>query len=191
MKQLSGLDFTKEQHETSATFLDLTVYWEGTKYLTRTHQKELNLYLYVPANSAHPKGILKSIVYGRVFKFWKQNSKTSDFVQLCNQLFDRLKARGYNPTSLNRLIKEARTRIESDAEMAKKQTKEQNQIFLQLPFDPNGPRRHTIGKLFEFDALSRPLTELGIEKVTLCYRKPKNLRAILCPTKLLNNPLKH
>ena len=45
MKQLSGLDSTKEQHDTSATILDLTVYWEGTKYLTRTHQKELNLYL--------------------------------------------------------------------------------------------------------------------------------------------------
>lgn len=38
--------------------LNLIIYWEGSEDLTRTHEKKLNLYLYVSAKRAHPAGLL-------------------------------------------------------------------------------------------------------------------------------------
>ena len=159
LTQLSGLKFTKEEHEDEAVIQDLIVYWEGTEYLTRTHEKELNLYLYVSANSAHPRGVLKSIVFGRVLKFWKQNSKKEDFKRLCDQLIHRLKCRGYHPAQLKNLLKEVLHRINCKDHV---HSKEENQLFLQLPFDPNGPDRRVLGDIFEFAALEKPLEVLNI-----------------------------
>jgi len=49
----------------TTNFLDLTVSinTDGT-LCTKTFQKPTNLHLYIPPNSAHPSGVLKSIIYG-------------------------------------------------------------------------------------------------------------------------------
>jgi hypothetical protein len=39
----------------------------------------MNLYLYLPPNSAHPPGVLRSTVYGCLRRYWFQNSRVADF----------------------------------------------------------------------------------------------------------------
>ena len=71
MSTASHFDFTFEKHNKEAEFLDLCVLTDSTNYETKTFQKELSLYLYLPATSAHPRGMLKSLAYGRIKKYWK------------------------------------------------------------------------------------------------------------------------
>lgn len=47
-------------------FLDVHLRIVGNKVTTQLHEKLLNLYLYIPPHSAHPPGVLKSIIYGRI-----------------------------------------------------------------------------------------------------------------------------
>lgn len=184
----SGLKFTFEEATSEAVILDLVVFWDEKTYLTRTYQKDLNLYLYVPKRSAHPPGIIKSIVYGRVLKFAKQNSRQQDFLYFCQRLLHQLQARGYDGRTLLPLFKTAmdmtRGLISRSEPVPFK-----NQLFLKLPFDPNGPRRNVLAQLFEFDELQPLLDDLDIQKVTICYKKPRNLKALVCPTRLTSNPM--
>jgi len=179
----SGLKFTWSKHLRSAVVLDIEISWNAGKYYTKTFEKELNLYLYVTANSAHPPGTLKSIVYGRVLKYWKQNSKEEDFYYFCTQLFHRLQARGYHSSQLHHLFNEA-------IALARRNTVEKRQIeqiFLKLYYDPNGPKRSYLAELMEFSNLEKILKGAGVEKITLCYKKPLNLKSIISPTSRLSN----
>jgi len=179
----SGLRFTWQNHLESAVVLDIEVSWKDGNYLTKTYEKELNLYLYVAANSAHPPGILKSIVYGRILKYWKQNSKKEDFYYFCTQLFHRLQARGYHTSQLHPLFNAAIAMARSNTE----KKRQVEQIFLKLCYDPNGPKRDYLAELMEFNNLEQILKGAGVEKITLCYKKPLNLKAIISPTNRLSN----
>lgn len=52
---------------TKLDFLDITIKLDqlnGT-FVTCTFQKESNIHLHIPGNSAHPPGVVKSIIFGR------------------------------------------------------------------------------------------------------------------------------
>ena len=186
LTKFSGLKFTFDEHDEEAVMLDLVVFWRDTRYLTRTYQKELNLHLYVPASSSHPPGILKGIVYGRVLKFWKQNSLWKDFADMCQKLFFDLQARGYAASTLVELFTEVITRIRSDA----LKPPAPRQLFLKIPYDPYGPSRKEIMKLvgLDSDVFQQMLEYVSKDKVTICYQRPRNLRDILAPTSRCSNP---
>jgi hypothetical protein len=59
-------------------FLDLKLNIDPTTHriTTKTYQKLMNLFLYIPPHSAHPAGVLKSIIYGNLRRYWIQNSNT-------------------------------------------------------------------------------------------------------------------
>ncbi len=72
----------------SADFLDLTITIENDQTIsTKTFQKSMNLYLYIPATSAHPTGMIIGVVNSLVRRFYTQNSKQSDFLQVIRLLF--------------------------------------------------------------------------------------------------------
>ena len=55
-------------------FLDLSLHISNSKILTKTYQKSMNLYLYIPSNSAHPPSCLKGLITGELRRYWLQNS---------------------------------------------------------------------------------------------------------------------
>lgn len=187
LKRDSGLDFTWEEHATQAVFLDLIVRWNSEKYWTCTNQKELNLYLYVPANSAHPPGVLKSVIYGRILKFWKQNTFKEDFQRLVQSLFDRLQARGYHAKVLEPVFIQAFSKIHDNTEANTKT----EQLYLKLPYSDSGLSRSELEPIFQLKRLETLMEhEIQTEKLTLCFTRPKNLKDVLCPSKRLNHPSK-
>ena len=74
----------------SANFLDLTLSIVDGKIESRTFQKALNLYLYLPPTSAHPPGCIKGLIFGMVGRFYAHNTHRSDFVHFTKLLFVRL-----------------------------------------------------------------------------------------------------
>ena len=63
-----------------------------------THQKPLNLYLYLPSHSVYPQEITKSLIYNLLQKYWQQNTYKSDFHHFTQSPFNRLAAQGHHPS---------------------------------------------------------------------------------------------
>ena len=167
------LDFTWDDNCTKeAVFLDVTILKKHTHYETRTFQKALNLYLYLPPFSAHPPGVLKSLVYGRIIKFRTQNSSEKDYFFFCKQLFRRLILRGYSIGALRAIFKQA-----MDTTQPRKSTPKQ--VLLKLPYDPTGPTFNHMKSIFEFEKLEQFWFEMDADKLTLCFRRPPPTYAII------------
>jgi hypothetical protein len=67
MNNFGALTWKVEELSRSVKFLDLTIaIGEDRRIVTKTYKKPMNLYLYIPPASAHPPGMLKSIVYGNL-----------------------------------------------------------------------------------------------------------------------------
>jgi hypothetical protein len=59
------------------------------------------------------------------------------------------------------------------------------QVLLKLPYDPTGPTFNHMKSIFEFEKLEQFLFEMDADKLTLCFRRPPNLRNnSLCRSRL-------
>ena len=70
---------------TTAIFLDLEIKICNQQLHTKTYQKPLNLYLYLPPNSSHPPSTLKSLIFGNLRRFWIQCSCPDDYSRLTQE----------------------------------------------------------------------------------------------------------
>jgi hypothetical protein len=97
----------------TTNFLDLTISInsDGT-ITTKTYQKPTNLHLYIPPNSAHPPGILKSIIYGNLQRYWLQNTNIIDFMEIAKQFTERLITRRYDKEKITNLFHEAARKLD-------------------------------------------------------------------------------
>jgi hypothetical protein len=57
-------DIGQQKLSTSVVFLDLTLTIDGNRITSKTHQKEINLYLYIPPWSAHSRINVKGTIFG-------------------------------------------------------------------------------------------------------------------------------
>ena len=64
------------------TFLDLNVHVFGHRISFSTHQKTLNQYLYIHAQSSHPKHMKAAIIQTELIRFLQTNSHEDDYVHL-------------------------------------------------------------------------------------------------------------
>ena len=69
------LKWTCDGHVNSLVFLDLRIAIGPDRHLLfETYQKPMNLYLYIPPGSSHPKNMLRGLVLGRLCAYQLQNS---------------------------------------------------------------------------------------------------------------------
>jgi len=67
----SQLIWTSSRLTSSINYLDITITIEESgKISTKTFQKPTNLHLYIPPASAHPPGVLKSLIFGNLQQNW-------------------------------------------------------------------------------------------------------------------------
>ena len=98
---IDGIKFTFEffdlyERDVHMTFLDLNVHVFGHRISFSTHQKILNQYLYIHAQSSHPKHMKAAIIQTELIRFLRTNSHEDDYVHLRDLLFKRLRLRGYS-----------------------------------------------------------------------------------------------
>ena len=111
MNNFGQLRWEFEPLSTSTTFLDLTVTLHPHpsnphKLIPhfKTYEKPMNLHLYIPPSSAHPPGVLRSLIFGLLRKYYLQNSNQNDFIDITAKFFHRLLDRGHNPQKLYELF---------------------------------------------------------------------------------------
>jgi hypothetical protein len=76
-----SLKWKIENPSKKTVFLDLEISIQGNTITTKTYQKDMNLYLYIPPLSAHPPSCFKGLITGEVRRHWLQNN-LEDFQQL-------------------------------------------------------------------------------------------------------------
>ena len=93
-------------------FLDLTIQVENTGLITtKTLQKKMNIYVYIPQYSAHPLGLFKSIIYSTIRRYGLPNSTWEDVTNIVRQFYKRLLDRGYRAHNIDPTIATTLTAI--------------------------------------------------------------------------------
>ena len=188
------LTWKVEKPSRSVDFLDLTINLETDGSLTtKTYVKEMNLHLYIPPASAHPKGVLKSLIFGTVLRYWEQNSKIADFKSAVSAFYGHLLNRKYTPHELTPIFQEAAASI---AKRARKDTGDErwdlqptsnssSRLFIHWEYHPRGVGRRAIRQAFE-ECLAPALeaARLKPQQLTIAYSTPRNLGQLLNKTQL-------
>ena len=97
LNSLGTLNWTLSELSSSVNFMDISFYInQKTGHLDyQPYAKKLNLYLYIPAHSAHALGVLKSMIHGILWRYWKYSSQPIFYKTNAKNLFSRLIIRGY------------------------------------------------------------------------------------------------
>lgn len=99
------LRFDFVSHPTEAAFLDLHIH-KGNRFHAsgvfdlRVHQKKMNLYLYIPFHSFHTDDAKRSFIQTELMRYIRNSSDRTDYVQLKQTFYQRLRDRGYPATFL-------------------------------------------------------------------------------------------
>ena len=150
---------------------------------------------------------MKSLVYGLLLTYYKQNTMQSDFMRMTTLLFQRLLDRGHSHDNLSLLFTSSITAIQqllNDPFPSKKSntsdiTHSNKQILLHIPYHPRDISRQQIRNIYEstcesesnnFNHIINHKTKcvMNISKLTVAYSRPKNLKNYLCPSTLEESP---
>ena len=186
-------------------FLDLKIsIQEDGQIRTKTHIKDMNLHLYIPAHSAHPPGLLKSLVHGQLYRFWRQNSDINDFEKVTRDFYRHLTDRGYDHETLKQSFTKAAERLDLKQRQPTAGTegnddKKGKQIFFHLQYHPDQISRRMIRECYDTHCAAvfkdakheEGLYPLNIRKFTIAYSRAPNIRDKLCRSKLPDYPGKN
>lgn len=96
----SKLIFEFAGDDKEATFLDLTLY-KGNRFHHhqlfdfRVHQKNMNLYLYIPYHSFHTDAMKRSFIQTELMRYIRNSSDRDHYVDIKKMFYQRLRGRGY------------------------------------------------------------------------------------------------
>jgi hypothetical protein len=161
--------------------LDLEINIQGNTITTKTYQKDMNLYLYIPPLSAHPPSCFKGLITGEVRRYWLQNN-LEDFQQLLSKFIERLIARGHTLQTITPLLQNAAATLDNKAvSLRAKPNDPDNVIFIHKTFHPHGIQRKDIRRLYQ--RILEP--HLNGEKMTVAISRPTNLRDVLTKARIV------
>ncbi|XP_075423902.1 uncharacterized protein LOC142464305 [Ascaphus truei] len=199
-----GLKFTFDIHANSVVFLDLVLEVdEDANLLTKTHFKALSVNNYVHAESNHASRWLNNIPLGQFHRMKRNCTKDGDFVtqsqllelkfrdkefdtQLVKQSFDRVAA-----LDRSSLLEQSRNKRINNM---KHYTRHTPDTSMSLRFITGyNQSANTIGRILNkhWDILKCD-PHLGphlLDKASIVFRKARNMKNILAPTKINNNHL--
>jgi hypothetical protein len=200
MDKFGKLKWEFSKRESTSNFLDLHIsITESANIKTKIYEKAENLYLYLPASSAHPFGTLKGLIHGMVYRTVRLTSDRNDQSTELQFLVRRLTARGYNQKFLTNIINSTYQRIHNEIQGKHLPPNPQdngvnNSCFLHLYFHPNDPKASTIQQIFQNkmylprrmwkklpDLLNHRKAKLGVNKLIIAYHRTPNLRNLMSP----------
>lgn len=171
-----------------ATFLDLNIEIKHNNISTSTYQKAMNLYLYLPGSSAHPKGTIKGTIYGQMLSYYENNSQYKDYIKFTCLLYKRLIARGHQQNIIKPIFLESHASIISRSRTNPLTTQNENDngkqpIYLHFTFHPEDvPRRIIRSLYYKHMAIAEDLLDLAPPVVA--YSRPTNLGEICSQSRL-------
>jgi len=182
-KQLNSwgnLKWVIEEPSLNTNFLDLTLSISESKILTKTFQKSMNLYLYIPASSAHPPSCLKGLIMGEMRRYWIQNNR-DDFEAILSKFILRLTERGHKIENLIPILMQAAASLNSSVTQHRLNSPNETQtLYLHWSYHPYGIQRTKLRQLYtEYLA---PV--LNYDKLVIAMSRPRNLKDLLTKTAL-------
>ena len=166
----------------------------------------MNLYLYIPPQSAHPPGVIRSLIFSQIKKYWQQNSTTEDFINITRAFFHRLIQRGHNPTKLHDIFQQTARQIDTMRDTEENTTTKTQQeienLYLKWRYHPADITRRTIQTIYR-STCENPTTQsedgfrnlptdsgtrMTIDKLTIAFTRDKNIRDLLIPSRLRHFP---
>ena len=193
------LSWDVETPARSVNFLDLTITIETDGSITtKTFVKPMNLHLYIPPTSAHPKGTVKSLIFGNLQRYWTQNSRKEDFISAAASFYGHLLNRGYTQEMLDPTFLEAAANIDNKSRQLAaageqlwdpSQVTPPNRLFIHWEYHPRDIGRKAIRQTFE-ETLAPALAESGlaVDQLTIAYSTPRSLGQCLTKTQLDEAP---
>ena len=204
------LTWNTEEPTTQTNFLDLTITIDPQGNIsTKTFQKPMNLFLYIPNHSEHPSNMTKSLIYGLLQTYMNQNTYHQDFISNAAKLYKRLIARGHQHSTLKTLFSDAADRLSipkatqhnhthtnSYAYKMQLALKQQEQVFFHIPYHPRDISRVRLRTIYQhIMENATPKTcdiryyknkkySMRVKKLTIAYSRGKNLFDILCSSTL-------
>ena len=103
------IKFTAEISENQVTFLD-TVVFKGERFTKdsildiKTHYKPTETFQYTHFTSCHPPGVKKGFIKGEAMRLLRTNSSETSFEECLMKFKQRLQARGYPKTLVERSL---------------------------------------------------------------------------------------
>jgi hypothetical protein len=174
------LQWKCEEPSRKAVFLDLELELQNSTVITKTFQKKMNLYLYIPPLSAHPPSCLKGLNTGELRRYWLQNNNI-DFGQILCKFITRLAERGHTIDNLRPLFEQAALRLDRKPNQQTNTTAtNDNTIFLHRTYHPFGPSRNIIR--YAFQQILEPV--LDYDRMIIATARPSNLRDLLTKARL-------
>jgi hypothetical protein len=177
-KQLNGwgnLKWVIEEPSLNTNFLDLTLSISESKILTKTFQKDMNLYLYSPASSAHPPSCLKGLIMGDMRRYWIQNNK-DDFEAILSKFILRLMKRGHKIENLIPILMQAAASLNSSVTQHHLSSSNDIQtLYLHWSYHPHGIQRTKLRQLY--NEYLAPV--LNYDKMVIAMSRPRNLKDLL------------
>jgi len=188
------LDWDVEPPTRDCNFLDLNITIDsGGDIVTKTYVKAMNLHLYIPPHSAHTPGVLKSLIFGNILRYWLQNTKINTFVSTTRDFYRHLLNRGYRDEVIAPIFYKAAESIDAAKQKLaespngmppQKQKAAGDRLFMHWDYHPRDITRHQIRKAYE-DTLAPILKgTLGVRQFTLAYHNPMSLSGCLTKTQL-------
>ncbi|KAL7523138.1 hypothetical protein ACHAWF_000393, partial [Thalassiosira exigua] len=169
-------------------FLDLTLKIEGDTIVSKTNQKIMNLYQYIPPTSVHPPSMMKGVIYSLMRTYRVQNTKHEDYLDMAEKLFQRHVSRGWNGQLMKSFILSADAQLQAHppaprpAQAAPQPTNlepPRDRIFLHREYHPADSPKHQLRSLYKKQFEEPFKYWLGINEMTIAYSRPKNVRELV------------
>ena len=163
--------------QNSVVFLDLEINIDPQTRLlhTKTYQKPMNLFLYIPPHSAHPPGVLKSLIYGNLRRYWIQNTNRQDYVNTARSFAQHLVNRGHDRVMIKKIFMEAATHIDKQAQAVNEPRKPHQHnavtpqpLYIHWEYHPRGVTRRDIRYLYD-TTLAR---HSGFDRMIVAFSRP-------------------
>jgi hypothetical protein len=167
----------------TAEFLDLMIYkgprFQRTGHLDlKVHQKVLNLYLYIPFISFHPRHQFRGLIKTELIRYVRNCSDIDSYIDMKRKFFSRLKSRGYPTKFLRQHYNIVRYQ---DRNLYLQPTVSEPRQMIPFVLDYNSTtqelRRDLSRKLEESNVL---LESSGLPRPLITFRNPPNLLSQLC-----------
>ena len=180
-------------------FLNPTITIEKGKITTTTHQKPMNVYPYLTAQSNHSPALFKAIIYQLMKKYNAQNTRHSDFIRYTKCLYGRHLERGHSASVVRPYFLKAQHKLNQavqqpgedrvDPAPSIQQTNKNRPSYLHFEYHQNDILGRTVRRIYNAH-WSDFEQKLGLSPPRMCYSRPKNIDDLTTQAKLHEPPSK-
>jgi len=177
---------------TSVNFLHMMIAIVNDRIKTRTFQKAINLYLYLPPSSAHTRGVIKGMIYGLMSCYKAQNTHRRDYIFFTTLLFRRLLARGWQREVIYPTFIDAAERLERPRPQPNAKTSDNDEmrrtLFFHLQYHPYDVSWCEIRSLYKKYCGKLIRVRLDVNRLVIAYSRLHNIGEYCTQAKLQEVP---